>query len=44
MSPGKPLGAAERQELEQLRKEVRVLRMERDLLKKATVFFAKEKT
>ena len=35
---------AERQELAQLRKEVRVLRMERDLLKKFAAFFAKEQT
>jgi transposase len=39
---GEPLGATERQELDQLRKEVRVLRQERDLLKKATAFFARE--
>jgi transposase len=32
----------EREELEQLRKEVRTLRMERDFLKKAAAFFAKE--
>ena len=31
----------ERAELTQLRKEVRELRMERDILKKATAFFAK---
>jgi transposase len=36
------LTTAEKQELAQLRKEVRVLRMERDLLKKAAAFFAKE--
>lgn len=35
---------AERLELQQLRKEVRVLRMERDLLKKWAAFFAKEQT
>jgi transposase len=39
---GEPLGATEREELDQLRKEVRVLRQERDLLKKATAFFARE--
>jgi transposase len=32
----------ERTELQQLRKEVVRLRMERDILKKATAFFAKE--
>src|SRR3954452_3953719 len=40
---GKPgvLTAAEREELGRLRKEVRELRMEREVLKKATAFFAK---
>jgi transposase len=32
----------EREELGQLRREVKKLRMERDILKKATAFFAKE--
>jgi transposase len=32
----------ERQELKQLRKEVRQLRMEKDILKKASQYFAKE--
>ena len=36
------LTSAEREELRQLRADNRVLRMERDLLKKATAFFAKE--
>jgi transposase len=36
------LTTAEREELARLRKETRELRMERDLLKKATAFFAKE--
>jgi transposase len=36
------LTTAERTELAQLRKENRVLREERDILKRATVFFAKE--
>jgi transposase len=36
------LTAAEREELARLRKENRELRLERDTLKKATAFFAKE--
>jgi transposase len=35
------LAESERNELRRLRKEVRELRMERDILKKATAFFAK---
>jgi transposase len=41
-SAGKTLGQDEREELLQLRKEVRMLRMEKDILKKASQFFAKE--
>jgi len=36
------LTTAEREELARLRKECRELRMERDILKKAAAFFAKE--
>jgi transposase len=35
---------SEQQELTRLREEVRRLRMERDILKKATAFFASEKS
>ncbi len=37
-----PLTTAERQELSQLRRENRTLKMERELLKKWAAFFAKE--
>lgn len=36
-----PLGEAEHAELRRLRQQVRTLRMERDILKKAAAFFAK---
>jgi len=36
------LASGERKELEQLRRENRTLRMERDILKKAAAFFARD--
>jgi len=39
---GKVLSEDERAELKQLRKEVKTLRMEKEILKKASAFFAKE--
>ena len=36
------MSPAERDELKQLRREVRILREEREILKKAAAFFAKE--
>ena len=41
-SSGISLNADEREELKRLRKEVRTLRMEKEVLKKASQFFAKE--
>ena len=43
-TPVSVLTREEREELGQLRREVRTLRMERDILKKATAFFAREST
>ena len=39
---GEALNLGEREELKQLRKENRLLRMEKDILKKASQYFAKE--
>jgi len=40
--PSGALTTAEREELSRLRREIQTLRMEREILKKATAFFAKE--
>ena len=40
-TPREPLNESERAELERLRRDNRRLQMERDILKKATAFFAK---
>jgi transposase len=40
--PAESMTTQEKEELVRLRKEIRVLKMEREILKKATVFFAKE--
>jgi transposase-like protein len=40
--PTGALTTAEKEELSQLRREVKVLRMEREILKRAATFFAKE--
>jgi transposase len=40
--PPDALTTAEKEELSQLRREVKVLRMEREILKRAATFFAKE--
>jgi transposase len=40
-TPAEPLTTDERTELAALRREVRQLREERDILKKATAFFAR---
>lgn len=44
VNPSGALTTDEKRELTQLRKEVRELRMEREILKKATAFFAKHST
>jgi len=40
--PPGALTTAEKEELSHLRREVKVLRMEREILKRAATFFAKE--
>jgi transposase-like protein len=42
--PAGALTTAEREEFAALKREVKTLRLERDILKKATAFFAKETT
>ena len=43
-TPNGALTTAEREELARLRRQVKTLEMEREILKKATAFFAKETT
>ncbi len=42
--PAGALSTEENEEMRRLRREVKTLKMERDILKKATAFFAKEST
>lgn len=42
MSAGKPLKTEQQQELERLRRELKRVSTERDILKKAVAYFAKE--
>jgi transposase len=42
MGPGKPLRSEQQQELERLRRELKRVTTERDILKKAVGYFAKE--
>jgi len=41
---GKPLKSAQQQEIEQLRRELAKVKTERDILKKAVGYFAKDQT
>ncbi len=43
-APGKPLKNAQQQEIEQLRRELAKVKTERDILKKAVGYFAKDQT
>ena len=43
-APGKPLKSAQQQEIEQLRRELAKVKTERDILKKAVGYFAKDQT
>lgn len=43
-TPGKPLKSAQQQEIEQLRRELAKVKTERDILKKAVGYFAKDQT
>jgi transposase len=42
MAPGKPLKTEQQQEIERLRRELAKAKTERDILKKAVAYFAKE--
>jgi len=43
-TPGKPLKSAQQLEIEQLRRELAKVKTERDILKKAVGYFAKDQT
>jgi transposase len=42
LTPGKPLKTEQQQEIERLRRELAKAKTERDILKKAVAYFAKE--
>ncbi len=44
MGAGQPLKSAQQQEIEQLRRELAKVKTERDILKKAVGYFAKDQT